>query len=85
MPVLFTGEKNLLSNALWVREYQLAAQYGCKPVVAVNVRLVEMFVHRVPSARPCGPGQDSGHDGDQQRFGGGMLSHCPPRNRTARF
>ena len=53
-------------------------------MAAVKVLVVASFVHRVPGARPCVPGQDAGHDGDQQRCGGGMLSHCPPRDRTAR-
>ena len=51
----------------------------------MKVLVVASFVHRVPGARPCVPGQDAGHDGDQQRCGGGMLSPCPPRDRLARF
>ena len=58
---------------------------GHRLVAAVEARLVASFVHRAPGARPCGPGHDAGHDGDQQRCGGGMLSHCPPRDPTARF
>jgi hypothetical protein len=54
-------------------------------MVAVKARLVGMFVHRVPGARPCVLGQDSGHGGDQQRCGGGVLSPCPPRYPPARF
>ena len=46
-------------------------------MAAVEALVVASFVHRAPGARPCGPGQDAGHDGDQQRCGGGMLSHCP--------
>ena len=52
---------------------------------AVTVLMVELFVHRAPGARPCGPGQDAGYDGDQQRCGGGMLLPCPPRYCHARF
>jgi hypothetical protein len=62
-----------------------ASACGHRLLAAVMARLVALFVHRVPVARPCGIGQDSGYDGDQQRCGGGMLSHCPPRDRTARF
>jgi hypothetical protein len=70
--------------------YSILQQY-CAPaftwrlVIAVKVLLVGMFVHRASVARPCGPGQDSGYDGDQQRCGGGMLSQCPPRYPNARF
>ena len=51
----------------------------------MKVLVVASFVHRAPGARPCGPGQDAGHDGDQQRCGGGMLSPYPPRYRHDRF
>ena len=61
-----------------------ASACGHRLVAAVEARLVASFVHRAPGARPCGPGQDAGHDGDLQRCGGGMLSHCPPRDPTAR-
>jgi hypothetical protein len=62
-----------------------AAAYGHKLVAAVEARLVASFVHRAYVAWPCGPGQDSGYDGDQQRCGGGMLSPGPPRDRPTRF
>ena len=62
-----------------------ASAYGHRLVAAVMARLVALFVYRASVARPCAPGQDSGYDGDQQRYGGGMLSHCPPRDPTARF
>ena len=62
-----------------------ASPCGHRLVAAVEARLVASFVHRAPGARPCGPGQDAGHDGDQQRCGGGMLSPCPPRYPHARF
>jgi hypothetical protein len=35
------------------------AATNMKLVVAVKARLVEMFVHRVPGARSCGPGSGS--------------------------
>ena len=54
-------------------------------MAAVKVLVVASFVHRVPGARPCVPGQDAGHDGDQQRCGGGMLSPATPRYRPTRF
>ena len=54
-------------------------------MAAVNVLVVASFVHRAPGARPCGPGQDAGHDGDQQRCGGGMLLQCPPHECNDRF
>jgi hypothetical protein len=62
-----------------------AAACGHRLVATVMARLVKMIVHRDPRARPCAPGQDSGYDGDQQRCAGGMLSHCPPRDPTARL
>ena len=62
-----------------------ASACGHRLVAAVEALVVASFVHRVPGARPCVPGQDAGHDGDQQRCGGGMLSPCPPRDRLARF
>ena len=52
---------------------------------AMRALLLEMFVHRAHVARPCGRGQDAGYDGDQQRCGGGMLSHRPPRYPIDRF
>ena len=62
-----------------------ASACGHRLVAAVEALVVASFVHRAPGARPCGPGRDAGHNGDQQRCGGGMLSHCPPCDRTARF
>ena len=62
-----------------------AAACGHRLVAAVEALVVASFVHRVPVARPCGLGQDAGHDGDQQRCGGGMLSQCPPRDRNDRL
>jgi hypothetical protein len=58
---------------------------GHRLVAAVEALVVASFVHRAPGARPCEPGQNAGHDGDQQRCCGGMLSPCPPRYRHARF
>ena len=79
----FTSAK---SNA---SEFSFFPLYQCRslrmPWRRLRALLLEMFVHRVPDARPCGVGQDAGHDGDQQRFGGGMLSRCPPRYPAARF
>jgi hypothetical protein len=54
-------------------------------VAAVEALLVASFVHRDPGARPRAPGQDAGHDGDQQRCGGGMLSPATPRYPPDRF
>ena len=62
-----------------------ASACGHRLVGAVEALVVASFVHRAPGARPCGPGQDAGHDGDQQRCGGGMLSQCPPRYPNDRF
>ena len=66
-------------------QWYCAAACGHRLVAAVMARLVGVFVHRASVARPCGPGQDAGYDGDQQRCGGGMLSPCPPRYPHARF
>jgi len=62
-----------------------ASACGHRLVTAVEALLVASFVHRVPGARPCVPGQDAGHDGDQQRCGGGMLSPATPLYHPTRF
>ena len=62
-----------------------ASACGHRLVGAVEALVVASFVHRAPGARPCGPGPDAGHDGDQQRCGGGMLLQCPPRYPHDRF
>ena len=62
-----------------------ASACGHRLMGAVEALVVASFVHRVPGARPCVPGQDSGYDGDQQRCGGGMLSPCPPCYPHDRF
>jgi hypothetical protein len=56
-----------------------ASAWGHRLGAAVEAPVVASFVQRAPGARPYGPGQDAGHDGDQQHCGGDMLSPCPPR------
>ena len=75
-----------MNRVLYSNTSSIGASACCHRLVgAVEALVVASFVHRAPGARPCVPGQDAGHDGEQQRCGGGMLLHCPPRESTARF